>query len=723
MANLRCRPSENEREPLLVYVSSAQLLNLKTKPGSLVEIAKSPADDAQRYPAVIWTARTDTKDGVVGISKWLQEKTAIKLGNDVIVRTISNQSLEDADIVPLVPLDKDALENVLDWQGAASIAVREGHKYLAPKQILTVSVGKLRKDLEVVSRDTDSIYKVGSGTRVQLQVEGVSDHPNSSSYSTTKEIVQPSFEMTGGLEAQIAVLRTVLEELFDPEEENDSLQKGLLLHGPAGTGKTWLRRAIEQAAPWSQVVNWRLNTKIAPTSRSTLVHIQILEKLTDAEARAVFQLFEESVEQPRLVVAEIRDANNLQDFLRVGSCFGDEVELSVPDRKQRRKILDVLAMNRSSKLPMNLLQDVADASHGYTGGDLKRLLTHLHRLQRQRRRERTCQTRATNGDDSPEQGANEHHLAPLGSRPDRESRDMQPNYDHLTADDLANALAQIRPSTLRTIILEKPSIAWSDIGGQEVFKNKLRDAVEWPLRYPEDMKSYGMANKKGILLYGPPGCSKTMLVKALATESSYNFLAVKGAELISMYVGESERATREIFRKARAARPCIVFFDEIDAIARRATGGSELNVLTTLLNELDGFEELKDVFIVAATNKPQSIDPALLRAGRFDNLLYVGLPDLETREAILKYRFERFKFCAELKNGDGAAQEYAGMMEGFSGAEVVAITQNAAELAFQDGLRPVSSGDMLAAIKSTPKSVTKAMLEEYDEWNAERLAG
>jgi AAA family ATPase len=220
-------------------------------------------------------------------------------------------------------------------------------------------------------------------------------------------------------------------------------------------------------------------------------------------------------------------------------------------------------------------------------------------------------------------------------------------------------------------------------------------------------------------------------VRALATEAGVNFLAVKGAELISMYVGESERATREVFRKARAAAPTIIFFDEIDAIASRGkTGGSsssDLNVLTTLLNEMDGFEELKGVFVVAATNKPAQIDPALMRPGRFDSVVYIGPPDREARREIFEKRLARVEYRGRGDDADADtdtdadAEEFAAATEGFSGAEVVAICQSAGERAFDAGRRHYVYDDVVEAIKTTPKSITRAMLFEYESWKNARM--
>ena len=240
-------------------------------------------------------------------------------------------------------------------------------------------------------------------------------------------------------------------------------------------------------------------------------------------------------------------------------------------------------------------------------------------------------------------------------------------------------------------------------------------------QYPEKMARLGLKPKRGLLLYGPPGCSKTLVAKAVATEADLNFIAVKGAELLSMYVGESERAVREVFRKARSASPSIIFFDEIDALgASRDTGHGGLNVLTTLLNELDGIEDLKGVFVLAATNNPAILDPALIRPGRFTTLLYVGLPDAAARVEILRIQLREVE-----ANDDVDITRLAGLTEGYSGAEIVEICQKAGDSALE---KEVASGIeqrmtmeyLLNAIEGTYKGVTSQQIQKYEEWGAHR---
>lgn len=238
------------------------------------------------------------------------------------------------------------------------------------------------------------------------------------------------------------------------------------------------------------------------------------------------------------------------------------------------------------------------------------------------------------------------------------------------------------------------------------------------MQFPERMKRLNVNSKKGILLYGPPGCSKTLTVKALATEAGLNFLAVKGAEILSMYVGESERALREIFRKARSARPSIIFFDEIDAIAYKRGTSSQggVNVLTTLLNEMDGIEELRNVLVVAATNKPDILDPALMRPGRLDNLLYIGPPDLEARQEILNIWFKKSAVHPEVNIADLAVRT-----EGHSGAEIVSICETAGDAALDEEEETGQEGYIMwkhfeYALGQVRRQITQEVVREYEQW-------
>ncbi|KAH1487346.1 hypothetical protein KXX57_000271 [Aspergillus fumigatus] len=412
-----------------------------------------------------------------------------------------------------------------------------------------------------------------------------------------------------------------------------------------------------------------------------------------------------------LVVAATRHPNDVDDALRTPHRLAIEIEMQVPTAQDRAEILRAICGSSTRQLSEELIETIAEKTHGYVGADLFALLQLVCRKARQRQ---LCQsrspTRLCDVTSSPDLVAGVEHI----------EENMVVDLD-IEESDVMSALQETRPTAMREVFLETPKVRWTDIGGQHDIKKRLQKAVERPLKFPERMKRLNVKSKKGILLYGPPGCSKTLMVKALATEAGLNFLAVKGAEILSMYVGESERALREIFRKARSARPSIIFFDEIDAIAsRRNSSHGGVNVLTTLLNEMDGIEELKNVLVIAATNKPDVIDPALMRPGRLDNILYIGLPDFDARKEILNIWFRKSVVHPEVD-----LEELAELTHGYSGAEIVSICETAGDAALDEEEETGQEQDVRwehfkYALEQVQRQITDAVREEYERWGKHR---
>jgi len=283
-------------------------------------------------------------------------------------------------------------------------------------------------------------------------------------------------------------------------------------------------------------------------------------------------------------------------------------------------------------------------------------------------------------------------------------------------DDFETALKDIQPSALREITIEVPNIRWSDIGGLEEVKDELKQAIEWPMRNPKIFKEMGIKPPKGILLYGPPGTGKTMLAKAVATEAESNFISIKGPELVSKWVGETEKGIRNVFRKARQVSPVIVFFDEIDAMAMRRGGDSGSHVydsaVNQILTEIDGIELLKDVVVIAATNRPDLIDPGLLRPGRFDKLIYVPAPDEKARLAILKVHTKEMPLDPEVN-----IKELAKKMEGYTGAEIEGVAREAALICLKENkmkAAKIKNSHLEAAMKKISPAVSKDMSDAYE---------
>ncbi|ANB12581.1 AAA family ATPase AFG2 [Sugiyamaella lignohabitans] len=522
------------------------------------------------------------------------------------------------------------------------------------------------------------------------------------------------YSSVGGLGKQIALLRSKIElPLHKPElfkRFNMAPDRGFLLYGPPGTGKTMLLRAVahETDAHILTINGPSIVSKYLGETESSLrsifqeareyepsiIVIDEIDALVpkrdsddsgEAESRVVSTLLTlmDGVGSTGkvVVIGATNRPNSIDPALRRPGRFGQEIEIGIPDAIGRLEILDIHFRSMPHKLSHGFIADIASKTHGYVGADLYALCRDsvMKAIQR-----------GIDNDESIEQMA-------------------------VVEDDIIKAMLDIRPSAMREIFLETPKVLWSDIGGQEHVKQKLKETVEWPLSHSETFNKLGITPPRGVLLYGPPGCSKTLIAKALATETGLNFLAVKGPELFNKFVGESERAVRETFRKARAAAPSIIFFDEIDALSA-ARGHGEAGgdrVLTSLLNEMDGIEALKDVIIIAATNVPDIIDTALMRPGRLDRLIYVGPPDLDARLKILAIRFNKMKIATDVD-----IEKIAKSTDGCSGAEVVALCQEAGIQAMNEDLDIdcVSMRHFDAALKGIRKGITKDIIDYFEEF-------
>ncbi|CUS15734.1 unnamed protein product [Tuber aestivum] len=551
-----------------------------------------------------------------------------------------------------------------------------------------------------------------------------------------------NFSSIGGLAPQITTLKTFLLSTLRHShhftKHNLTPPRGILLYGPPGTGKTLLLKAIaSEISAKCYVLNGSVVGKYLGESEAAIRKVfaearknqpavvfmdeadSIAPKRGEGdgnEGRIVSTILTEmdgmayagsdGAEEVKLVVvAATSRPNSIDQALRRPGRFDREVEIGIPDADSRREILEILARdiefsNEQSKEVT--IKALATKTHGFVGADLEALI-------------RTAFTSALT--------RLEQDDLDLSTLDLNDPIEIYPQL-LLREEDIDSALKDVRPTAMREIFLETPSVRWSDIGGQEEVKQRLREAVEWPLAHPEAFSRLGGTPRKGLLLYGPPGCSKTLTAKALATEAGLNFMAVKGAELFNMYVGESERAVREVFRKARAASPSIIFFDEIDALSASrhdgGRGGGKTNVLTTLLNEMDGIEVLKGVIILAATNRPEIItlnttqDPALLRPGRLDTILYVGPPDLPAREQILQIKTGKMTISTDVD-----LSHLAEATEGFSGAEVVNICDEAIHYAMRESfsIRAVCARHFEAALKRAVPQITTAMCKAYESWS------
>jgi len=498
-----------------------------------------------------------------------------------------------------------------------------------------------------------------------------------------------AYEDIGGLSEEVNKVREMIElplrhpELF--EKLGVDAPKGVLLHGPPGTGKTLLAKAVasETSANFASIGGPEIMSKFygeseerlrdifkeAAENAPSIIFIDEIDSIApkrdevtgETERRVVAQLLAlmDGLEGRGkvVVIGATNRPNALDPAIRRPGRFDREIEIGIPNKEGRLEILQIHTKGMPLGDDVDLVQ-LANMTHGYVGADLAALT----REAAMRALRKVLPSIDLEAETIP--------LEVLGSL-------------KVTMADFMDAYREMQPSTLREVLLESPNVKWEDIGGLEGPKQELMETVEWPLRYGPLYKHMNATPPKGILLYGPPGTGKTLLAKAVATESQANFISVKGPEFLSKWVGESEKAVRETFRKARQAAPCVIFLDEIDAVAPvRGTStdsGVTERVISQLLTEMDGLETLHNVVVIAATNRPDIVDPALLRPGRFDRLVFIGTPDLAARKEIIRIHTK-----GKPLDKDVDLDKLATKMENFTGAEIAAVCNEAVMLSIRD---------------------------------------
>ncbi len=538
---------------------------------------------------------------------------------------------------------------------------------------------------------------------------------------------QVTYEEIGGLADAIQRIREMVELPMKHPEIFKRLgidpPRGLILHGPPGTGKTLLAKAVasESEANFVHINGPEIMSKFygeseqklrkifeeAEENAPSIIFIDELDAIApkredvqgEVERRVVAQLLATmdglKARGQVIVIGATNRVNALDPALRRPGRFDREIEIGVPDETGRLEVLHI----HSRGMPLTSegdtrvdLQNLARITHGFVGADLNAL----------------CREAAMK--------ALRRYLPKINL----EEEEIPPEVlDQLEVNnnDFLGALREIQPSAVREVFIEVPNVNWTDVGGLEDVKQELIEVVEWPLKKQDAFKRIGITPPRGVLIWGPPGCGKTLLARAVATESEANFISVKGPELLSKWVGESEKAIREVFRKARTAAPAIIFFDEIDAIAPtrgRSTGDSHVTerVISQLLTEMDGLESMKDIIVLAATNRPDLIDRALLRTGRFDRFVYVRAPDAKSRREIFDIYTENMPLDSDVSIGALVDQT-----EGYVGGDIEAVCREAGMRALREDLdaEVVSWRHFESALAIIHASVTPEDIERFEK--------
>ncbi|MEM4373857.1 MAG: CDC48 family AAA ATPase [Nitrososphaerota archaeon] len=659
--------------------------------------------------ATVWLGYVEEEKDkdIIRIDGHIRNNAGVSLNDYVLVK---KAQVKEAQLVVLAPYNSSVKpdENFTKLVKSRLIEYPVVHKNIVP----VLFFGNLFTFAVVQTRPT-GITKITPKTKLVIQSRIVQEKTLRTSIT---------YEDIGGLQEQIQRVREMIElplrfpELF--QRLGIEPPKGVLLYGPPGCGKTLLAKAVATEAEANfilingpEIMNkyygetearLREIFRKAEEEGPSIVFIDEIDAIApkrsevtgEVEKRVVAQLLAlmDGLEGRGsvIVIGATNRPNALDPALRRPGRFDREIEIGIPDKRGRTEILHI--HTRGMPLAKDVIvEKLGEITRGYTGADLTAL----------------CREAAMK--------AIRRILPNIDFSEEKISPEILNNLE-VTMKDFIDAYKEITPSALREVEVETPTVRWEDIGGLGSVKQKLIEVVEWPLKYPEKFQKLGIKAPKGVLLYGPPGCGKTLLAKAVATESEANFITIKGPEVYSKWVGESEKAIRETFRKARQAAPAVIFLDEIESIAPRKdmmedSSGVTNRVASQLLAEMDGIEELTDIVVIGATNRPDLLDPAILRPGRFDRLVYIPPPDERSRLEILTI-YTRDMPLAE----DVSLEDMASRSEGFSGADLESLCREAALAALRRDINSekVTRIDFEEAFTLVKPSISPQMLREYE---------
>ena len=693
--------------------------DLDLKPGDIIEIKGENRSTA----AIYWRSRPeDAKMDIIRVDGIIRKNAGVSLGDRVTVSKVDAKICTKLVLSPVMA-NKQKVKFGPGIEGFARRGLNKrpvvaGDRIFIPGMTLFAEA----LPFAVLQTTPKGIVQVNSDTDIVIKDEAIDDEDVGQSQGIT-------YEDIGGIGSQLLKVREMIElplkhpELFrrlgiDPP-------KGVLLHGPPGTGKTMIAKAVatETNAHFTSINGPEIISKYYGESEKQLR--EIFDEAANNAPAIVFVDEIDSIcpkredvsgEVERRVVAQMltlmdgmqgRDnvivigATNRRDAmdpaLRRPGRFDREIEIGVPDREGRKEILDV----HTRQMPISDDFDVdwvLENSYGFVGADLAALVREsaMKALRRY----------------LPEIDLDEETIPP----------EVLEKME-VKMDDFRLAIREIEPSALREIYVEIPDVSWESVGGLTEIKDRLKESVEWPLTKPELFEHFGIKPPRGIVLFGAPGTGKTLLAKAIANEAKANFISIKGPELISKWVGESEKAIREIFKKAKQSSPSIIFLDEFESIAsmRNASNGEGSDVGNRVVNQLlasmDGVESLDGVIVVAATNRPEMIDPALLRSGRFERVLHVPPPDAPAREAIFEIH------SSGMPLSKFSVKDLLSSLDGFTGADIEAVCREAALIAMREDKKKVAKKHFDEAITRVRPTVTPEMLEYYQKMETRLTSG
>ncbi|HUV84031.1 MAG TPA: CDC48 family AAA ATPase [archaeon] len=715
-------PTDSEKGIARIDPNLIQKLQISVGDIILLEGKKTTA-------AKVWRAdRQDWKKDSIRIDGFTRQNAGAGLGDSIKVTTV--QPLGATRIV-LAPPEGQVIQiggevNDLVKRQIMKRPVMEGDIIPIISTTANPILGHMNTGqtipLIAVKVEPEGVVIVKEQTEIELKDKPVTGYDTLATTGIT-------YEDLGGLGDQIQRLREMIElplkhpEIFDKLGINPPA--GVLMHGPPGTGKTMIAKAVanESGAKFFSIAGPEIMSKHygesekglrdifeeASNNAPSIIFFDELdaiagkreESVGEVERRVVAQLLTlmdgVSDRGQVVVIGATNRINAIDAALRRPGRFDREIEISVPDRDDRLEILQIHTRSMPLSKDVNL-EELADNTHGFVGADLAALC-----------REAAMKAlRSFSRDFNIEQEIPQEQL----------------NKIEITSEDFSLALKEVEPSAMREVMVEIPSVKWNDVGGLDKSRQEILEAVEWPLSDPERFREMGLQPPNGILLYGPPGTGKTLIAKAVATEVNANFISIRGPQLLSKWMGESEKAIREVFKKAKQVSPCIIFFDEIDALApiRGMDSSSRAmeRVVNQLLIEMDGLEVLKDVVVVAATNRPDMIDPALIRSGRFDRAVFIGPPTKDGREEILKIHTRNIPLSEDVD-----LIEIADQTDGYVGSDMEAICREAVLLAMRENFnaKTVEMRHFRNALKKVRPALNENILEYYQQLEAQFKGG